>query len=420
MRGFIQIPIIIIIIFISGGAVTAYTVTHKSNFIPAQITSQAGEVSASAKEATSSSELSKQVNKLDAIKVEKSPIPGTAIIPSLIPNSAVNTTSQNTSFKSSTTTVILTPPSDSSAPNASGQFSIEFYRNDPYYTTGKIASFNTNGSIYGLKPNTSYWIGFSPPNDPGSAIGVSDFITNNSGGSLIELRNKAISYYPSNPNWSIGIYQAGDASKAAIKGNFSISNDTIYANNPSIPSQSTVKLDSISPNPTKYGDTITLTGSGFGSSGYVVFTNPWGYTSGAGVISWSDTEIKAYVPPTKGENKVQIEGPGGVKSNIYNLQVTLKQPYISSMPYSSVPGREITISGEEFGASTGVVNLYGPNSPTTPAGNCNITSWSDTQIKCTLPDSLSTTGYYDVSIVASDGRQASYKILYMCAPTGCG
>lgn len=421
-RGFIQIPILIFILLVSGGAVTVFQKVHPTS---QGVINKQKEVRNSDKQATPSAVLLEQSNKSktkqEGYFSSQPNVTPSKVSSSTTANYPTSTPFQSNSFKSSSTTVMLTPPSDSYTPNASGQFSIEVYRIDPYNATGKIASFRVTGSVYGLQPNTSYGIGFSPPHDPGSAIGVTDFIANNSGNSLIEIHGKAISYYPSNPNWSISVYQKGNSFKAAVKGNFSISNDIISANNPPTAPQSTTKLDSISPNPTKYGDLITLKGSGFGSSGqYVVFTNPYGYTSGAGVISWNDTEIKAYVPPTKGENKVQVEGPNGVRSNVYILQVTLKQPYISSMPYSSVPGREITISGEEFGANTGAVNLYGPSSSTTPAGNCNVTSWSDTQIKCTLPDSLSTTGYYDVSIAASDGRQASYKTLYMCSPIGCG
>lgn len=182
-------------------------------------------------------------------------------------------------------------------------------------------------------------------------------------------------------------------------------------NTPTV-TQSLVRLESISPNSTKYGEIITLKGSGFGSSGqYVIFTNPYGFTSGAGLVSWSDTEIKAYVPPTRGENKVQVEGPNGVKSNIYSLEVMSGQPYISSIPTEAKPGQEITISGSEFGLSTGVINLYGPNTSSSTAGNCSITSWSDTEIKCVIPSNFSTNSEYAVSVVTSDGRPASYKYI---------
>lgn len=177
------------------------------------------------------------------------------------------------------------------------------------------------------------------------------------------------------------------------------------------PSQSSVKLDSISPNPTKSGDTITLKGSGFGSSGqYVIFTNPQGFTSGAGIISWSDTEIKAYVPPTKGENKVQVEGSTGVKSNVYTLQVTSGQPYFASIGPSNVkPGGEITVNGDEFGDSKGEINFYKPDNISSASGGSVIYSWTNTEIKANVPGILAPNQEYGIQVVTADGRKSSFK-----------
>ncbi len=279
MRGFVEIPIIAIILLISGGVITAYTVTHRDSLIPAN-TNHVSEGSPSAKETIPSPETSKQAPTSDKAERSPSPTPKTTTKPSATPT-----------------------PSGSSN--------------------------NTSSS----------------------------------------------------------------------------------ANNPSTSSQSSVKLDSIFPNPTKYGDTITIKGSGFGSSGqYVIFTNPQGFTSGAGVISWSETEIKATVPPTKGENKIQVEGPGGVKSNIYTLQVTEGQPYFQSIgPTSVKPGGEITIQGESFGNSTGTVNFYKPDNISSASGGSVIYSWSDTQIKANVPGIIAPNQEYGVQIQTADGRKSSFK-----------
>lgn len=175
--------------------------------------------------------------------------------------------------------------------------------------------------------------------------------------------------------------------------------------------QSSVKIDSITPNPAKFGDTVTLRGSGFGSFGQqVLFTNSLGYTTGAPVLSRSDSEIKVNVPPSKGEVMVQVEDASGVKSNAYSLQVTSGQPYFGSISPSNVkPGGEIVITGREFGNRSGVVNFYHGNSISSSAGGSVIYSWSNTLIKANVPGIIAPNQEYGIQIVTSDGRVSSFK-----------
>jgi hypothetical protein len=90
-------------------------------------------------------------------------------------------------------------------------------------------------------------------------------------------------------------------------------------NNPSGSSQS-VNLGSIDPNSGSVGSSITLHGSGFGTSnGFVIFYNSNGQDSGGAPIeSWSDTQITARVPGILAPNstyQVEVENSNKSKSN---------------------------------------------------------------------------------------------------------
>lgn len=192
--------------------------------------------------------------------------------------------------------------------------------------------------------------------------------------------------------------------------------------------QTSFRVDSVNPTEGNFLQTITLQGSGFGSEqGSVIWfgqsvsgPEEWNI-GGSPIVSWSDTEIKANVIFLKGKNIYQLEvhKKNGDKSNRTNFKVIEGQPQLTSWPNIGVPGREIILKGEEFGTEKGHVELRGPSS-NDAAGNCEITYWSDEEIHCKLPSSLSTFGDYGVGVVSADNRPASYQYINMCAPDGCG
>lgn len=226
MRGLIQIPIIVIILLISGGSIIVYTKLHKN---PTPVTNQTDEATASAKEATASSETSQAPRRSPTPKPTTKPFSTTTPTPK---SSTSYIPSPTSSFKSSSATVILSPSFGSPTPNGSGQVSVELYANDPYDTTGKIASFKINGSAAGLTPNTEYKVLFSPPNDYGGGPILTTFNTNNSGSGSFSQSNKAVSYAPVGPKWTIVIYSGNNSLQSSLKGSFSISNDIISAIDP--------------------------------------------------------------------------------------------------------------------------------------------------------------------------------------------
>ena len=140
-------------------------------------------------------------------------------------------------------------------------------------------------------------------------------------------------------------------------------------------------ITSISPTNGPVGTQVTISGSGFGATqgGSTASINNANLT----IISWSDTQISATVPPTAATGSVKVT-LGGVPSNT-NLYFTVPLPHISSVsPITGVVGTQVTISGSGFRTQgSGSLTFY-PNIGTT------IVSWSDTQIVATVPAGAAT------------------------------
>lgn len=110
----------------------------------------------------------------------------------------------------------------------------------------------------------------------------------------------------------------------------------------SAPSISSVRIDSISPTSGKVGDTIIITGSGFGKSSFY-FANPKDFKGGVSFYGssghnsggappaeqwagwWSDSQIKVKVPGVKAGTtySVEVVSADGVKSgNLVSFTIT--------------------------------------------------------------------------------------------------
>lgn len=147
-------------------------------------------------------------------------------------------------------------------------------------------------------------------------------------------------------------------------------------------------LNSFSPTYGVPGTSVTLTGSGFGStqgSSSVTFRGV-----SAPIVSWSDTQVVATVPSSLSAG---LAGLYIVVNGLYGGGVEFQvgtPPSMSSIsPTSAAPGTTLTLTGTNFGASQGSGQLVigGVNAP--------IQSWTDTQIVATLPNlSPSTAAFY--------------------------
>jgi hypothetical protein len=136
-------------------------------------------------------------------------------------------------------------------------------------------------------------------------------------------------------------------------------------------------ITSVSPSIGAIGSTVTINGTGFGSTqGTVTFNG-----IAAAVSSWSATSITVTVPAGATTGNIVVTA-GGVGSNGVIFIVI---PVIGSIsPASAILGTSVTITGTGFGTTqgTGTVAFNGVNA--TPS------SWSATSIVAPAPTSAST------------------------------
>jgi hypothetical protein len=159
-------------------------------------------------------------------------------------------------------------------------------------------------------------------------------------------------------------------------------------------------ISSLSPTSGAVGASVTISGSGFGStqgSGTVKFN---GKT--ATVASWSASSIVAIVPTgaTTGNVVVTVSG---VASNGKKFTV-LPAPSITSLsPTSGAVGTSVTISGANFGATQGSSTVKFNGTTAT------ATSWSASTIRATVPPSA-TTGNVVVHASGVDSNGVNFMV----------
>jgi hypothetical protein len=142
------------------------------------------------------------------------------------------------------------------------------------------------------------------------------------------------------------------------------------------------QIASLAPNIGGSGNTVTITGTNFGATsatGQVAFIAGGVWTPS----SWSNTQIVATVPSggSTGGVWVSVNSQG---SNLANY--TVPNHVISSVSPTNGPvTTQVTVNGTGFGASQGSSVLTFNGQP--PA---SISSWSNTQIVATVPDTATT------------------------------
>lgn len=145
----------------------------------------------------------------------------------------------------------------------------------------------------------------------------------------------------------------------------------------------TPNISSISPTTAYSGDSITITGTGFGTtqgSGNVWLGDK--YTGS--VMSWSDTQIVATVANGAKSGSAQVL-QNGVWSNTSPL--TVITPAISGItPTSGPAGTQVTITGTGFRATQGSGLVWIGTQYAT------VVSWSDTQVVATVASGSATGG----------------------------
>ena len=154
---------------------------------------------------------------------------------------------------------------------------------------------------------------------------------------------------------------------------------------------------SVAPAQGPSGSAVTISGTGFqATQGTVSFAD-----INAAVTAWSDTSIGCMVPGlASGEYPVTVTTAGGT-SNPVNFAVAAPAPRIDSLdPAATGPGQSVKISGVGFGLKApviGGVDIFNP------AGALNhrypeITYWSDTVIRFTVPGGFRRLGAYKLVV----------------------
>ncbi|PYV68657.1 MAG: hypothetical protein DMG97_24190 [Acidobacteria bacterium] len=149
----------------------------------------------------------------------------------------------------------------------------------------------------------------------------------------------------------------------------------------------------MSPTSGNVGTSVTISGSGFGSTQGTSTVKFNGVTSTP--TSWSSSKIVAPVPGAATTGNVVVT-VGSSASNGVQFTVT---PNISSLaPNSGAVGASITISGSGFGSTQGTSTIKFNGTTATP------TSWSAASIVAPVPSGAATGNVVvTVNNVASNG-----------------
>ncbi len=139
------------------------------------------------------------------------------------------------------------------------------------------------------------------------------------------------------------------------------------------------RITSLSPTSVRYGQVVTISGTGFGAdrgTGRVVFyggTEP----SSSQYVSWSDTRIQVRVPTGARTGDMQVITATGSDT----ARLTVTSPWVSSVsPRSGRTNTLVTVTGSNFGASRGN-NSVRIGSRTISS----YSSWSSTTIRFRIP-----------------------------------
>jgi hypothetical protein len=176
----------------------------------------------------------------------------------------------------------------------------------------------------------------------------------------------------------------------------------------SVSSRVPPEIYSINPPITRAGETLTIDGTGFGSSrGTSVVSIGNGNITAARYLSWSDTRITLSLPPNVADGLVTVETSKGISApkiftNAENIPVAVRVDWTASVPVISgldaaqaYPGLSITITGANFGVLRGSSQvLFAAPYPMAPDARGEIPAipadtydfWNDSEIRLRVPD----------------------------------
>ena len=164
---------------------------------------------------------------------------------------------------------------------------------------------------------------------------------------------------------------------------------------------SSPQITSVSPRRVQYNQTVTVTGSNFGSSRRSSSVRI-GSIRVSSFTAWSNTIIRFRVPTNVRSGNVTVRTSAGT-SNSIRLEIT--SPYLASVSPSRVkPGDRLTLTGANFRSTRGSgYVLFTPN--VRPSSGDYVT-WSDSRIVVKVPTG-SQSG--EVKVVATGSQVSGTK-----------
>ena len=161
------------------------------------------------------------------------------------------------------------------------------------------------------------------------------------------------------------------------------------------------RITSLSPTSARYGQTVTINGSGFGASrgsGRVVFYGG-AEPSSSQYLSWSDTRIRAWIPTGARTGDLRVITATGSDT----AKLTITSPWVRSIsPRSARTNTLVTVTGSNFGTARG--------SGSVRIGSLTIssyTSWSNSTIRFRIPEN---TRSGNLTVRTSEGTSNSVSL----------
>ena len=273
-----------------------------------------------------------------------------------------------------------------------------------YYNLGRIADYSSRGPTTDgrIKPEL-----VAPSGVSTVSYGESEYFYSYTGTSAAapHVAGAAALIKSANPSYSrTQLWNALVAATVDI-GSRGMDNDSGYGKLvlPVMQTRRIPQITSVSPNPVRYSQLVTITGNNFGSSrgsssvriGSVAFSS---------FTAWSNTTIRFRVPTNMRSGNLVVRTSEGT-SNAVRLEIT--SPYLSSVsPVSVSPGDRLTLTGGNFRSSRGSgYVLFAPN--VRPAAS-DYVSWSDRRIVVEVPTRAQTG---QVKVVTRSGASGTKRII---------